>query len=62
MFEVVLDAAHLMTTRLQEVYLQQITTVTEIMKNSCMFMFFFNKGIFNINGLSKIDFYSYTTN
>lgn len=61
MFEVVLDATCLMTTRLQEVYLQQITAVTEIMNNSCMFVFK-NKGIFNINALSKIYFYSCTTN
>lgn len=31
MSEVASDATCLMTTRLQEVYLQQITTVTEIM-------------------------------
>lgn len=37
MFEVASDATRLVTTGLQEVYLQQITTVIEIMKNGCVF-------------------------
>lgn len=47
MFEVASDATRLVTTRLQEVYLQQITSVIEIMKNGCVF--FKRKGVFNIN-------------
>lgn len=36
MFEVASDATCYMATRLQVVYLQQITTVFEIMKNGCV--------------------------
>lgn len=37
MFEVASDATRYMATRLQGVYLQQIRTVFEIIKNGCVF-------------------------